>query len=654
MPDEVHGSRRGHAWSEAEDERLVAGVVEGLDLAQLAERHGRTPAAISARVDLSVPEDGALVDDPVEWLRTRLDREPSYPWRSVAVARRHQDRRALRSTSDSHDVPTEDLAGRATGVLADWEGATGHVLRPERREAFLGRQVVWDLAAADETARRTAARRLWGQTGTLLLDDWLLECVCPGAVHLTSDWSLIEARDPDTVLVLQELVAAAVDELAEPRDRDVLGRRLGLHDQPAQTLETAAESLGVSRERVRQLQTRAIRRLVRNTAPASRRLRQVLGELSCMGREGPGAHPPAAERLLDLADMLLPSVTPRQAVPLLARLAGADKVRAENLAAEASTIRTLRHDEARREAVREGRIDRSTRRWAAVAAEVDWFGDRRPAPPRAELETLREEENLTRGRFGAWHCPKLDRAVSYESETELRVIQLLSFASQITYYQEQPLAISYEYEGRQRTYYPDLLAATTDGSCVLIEVKPVYEMAMAINVAKYRAAADFCRVRGWGLVATDGYRTRRLLEHQAVDPGLEDALALALAAGHELSWPQIRAAAGVLPMGSLDLAALILSREWQWRTSPFRLRASPAADRAGVRPAAATETSEGPGGDRSVEGRARPVVLPSPEDIEASRSPAGGWSRKQLADWGVPWPPPKGWKEQLIARWDAG
>lgn len=233
MPDEVPGSRRGHAWSEAEDERLVAGVVEGLDLAQLAERHGRTPAAISARVDLAVPQDGALVDDPVEWLRTRLDREPSYPWRSVAVARRHQDRRALRSTSDSRDVPTEDLASRATGVLADWEGATGHVLRPERREAFLARQVVWDLAAADETARRTAARRLWGQAGTLLLDDWLLECVCPGAVHLTSDWPLIEARDPDTVLVLQELVAAAVDELAEPRDRDVLGRRLGLHDQPA-------------------------------------------------------------------------------------------------------------------------------------------------------------------------------------------------------------------------------------------------------------------------------------------------------------------------------------------------------------------------------------------------------------------------------------
>lgn len=218
-----------------------------------------------------------------------------------------------------------------------------------------------------------------------------------------------------------------------------------------------------------------------------------------------------------------------------------------------------------------------------------------------------------------------------------------------------PRVISYECEGRQRTYYPDLLAATADGSCGLIEVKPMYERAMAINVAKYRANADFCRRRGWGLVATDGYRTRRLLEHQAVDLRLEHALCRAPAAGHELSWPQIRAASGVLPMSSLDLAALILSREWQWRTSPYRLRASPPADRAGVRPAPATETPEGPRGGRSIESSAsaRRAALGRGHS-RLPVSPAGGWSSKQLADWGVPWPPPKGWKEQLIARWNAG
>lgn len=35
------------------------------------------------------------------------------------------------------------------------------------------------------------------------------------------------------------------------------------------------------------------------------------------------------------------------------------------------------------------------------------------------------------------------------------------------------------------------------------------------------------------------------------------------------------------------------------------------------------------------------------EEIEAGRSPKGGWTRAQLAAWGVPWPPPKGWRKRL-------
>lgn len=36
------------------------------------------------------------------------------------------------------------------------------------------------------------------------------------------------------------------------------------------------------------------------------------------------------------------------------------------------------------------------------------------------------------------------------------------------------------------------------------------------------------------------------------------------------------------------------------------------------------------------------------EDIEAGRSPAGGFTRDTLASWGVPWPPKKGWQQRLI------
>lgn len=43
--------------------------------------------------------------------------------------------------------------------------------------------------------------------------------------------------------------------------------------------------------------------------------------------------------------------------------------------------------------------------------------------------------------------------------------------------------------------------------------------------------------------------------------------------------------------------------------------------------------------------------LPSSDEVDAARSPAGGWSKAQLAAWGVPWPPPKGWRAELVRRW---
>lgn len=35
-------------------------------------------------------------------------------------------------------------------------------------------------------------------------------------------------------------------------------------------------------------------------------------------------------------------------------------------------------------------------------------------------------------------------------------------------------------------------------------------------------------------------------------------------------------------------------------------------------------------------------------EIEAGRSKKGGYDKKQLAAWGIPWPPPKGWLKALL------
>lgn len=47
------------------------------------------------------------------------------------------------------------------------------------------------------------------------------------------------------------------------------------------------------------------------------------------------------------------------------------------------------------------------------------------------------------------------------------------------------------------------------------------------------------------------------------------------------------------------------------------------------------------------------MTLPSPAEIEAAMSPDGGHSKEVLAQWGVPWPPPRHWRKKLEAAWKA-
>jgi len=40
---------------------------------------------------------------------------------------------------------------------------------------------------------------------------------------------------------------------------------------------------------------------------------------------------------------------------------------------------------------------------------------------------------------------------------------------------------------------------------------------------------------------------------------------------------------------------------------------------------------------------------PTTEEIESARTPRGGWTKKTLIGWGIPWPPPRGWKKRLLS-----
>ena len=40
----------------------------------------------------------------------------------------------------------------------------------------------------------------------------------------------------------------------------------------------------------------------------------------------------------------------------------------------------------------------------------------------------------------------------------------------------------------------------------------------------------------------------------------------------------------------------------------------------------------------------------SPEEVRAKQTGNGGWKASVLREWGIPWPPPKGWRQMITSN----
>jgi RNA polymerase sigma factor (sigma-70 family) len=65
-------------------------------------------------------------------------------------------------------------------------------------------------------------------------------------------------REPD--ISVRQNIGRVLDQL-DGREREIVMRRFGLGDMPAQTLEEVGRHFGVTKERIRQIETRALNKL---------------------------------------------------------------------------------------------------------------------------------------------------------------------------------------------------------------------------------------------------------------------------------------------------------------------------------------------------------------------------------------------------------
>lgn len=134
-----------------------------------------------------------------------------------------------------------------------------------------------------------------------------------------------------------------------------------------------------------------------------------------------------------------------------------------------------------------------------------FFGKKRTAESR-EKQSRTRLERIISGEYTGWFKRGTFESVkgglvNFRSSREENLAQSLDDDVSVVSFQHEPLSIPYyRTEGGRkhlRYYIPDFLVTYFDGRKVLFEVKPQCFVDADINLAKFSAAREFCKRKGW-------------------------------------------------------------------------------------------------------------------------------------------------------------
>jgi hypothetical protein len=115
---------------------------------------------------------------------------------------------------------------------------------------------------------------------------------------------------------------------------------------------------------------------------------------------------------------------------------------------------------------------------------------------------VRKVHNRGNNIIGQFPSLKM-KLIAFESTIERDYIFLLDYEAEVTHFEEQPLTIEYEHEGKRHGYTPDFHLVWA-GQNILVDCKLVDLVDTADNRPKFAAASVYCTQRGWHFsVVTD-------------------------------------------------------------------------------------------------------------------------------------------------------
>ncbi|MCL4295590.1 MAG: TnsA endonuclease N-terminal domain-containing protein [Anaerolineae bacterium] len=117
---------------------------------------------------------------------------------------------------------------------------------------------------------------------------------------------------------------------------------------------------------------------------------------------------------------------------------------------------------------------------------------------------VRKVYNRGNNIIGKFPSLKMKRMILFESTIERDYIFLLDYEAGVTRFEEQPLTIEYNYEGKKHGYTPDFHVVRAGQKDILVDCKPHDRVDTAENRPKFAAADEYCARLGWQFaVVTD-------------------------------------------------------------------------------------------------------------------------------------------------------
>jgi len=128
---------------------------------------------------------------------------------------------------------------------------------------------------------------------------------------------------------------------------------------------------------------------------------------------------------------------------------------------------------------------------------------------------VRNVSNRGGNIIGKFPSLKMQRMIAFESLLERDFIYLLDYDTAVTWFEEQPLTIEYQHEGKLLHYTPDF-HLIEHGQQVLVECKPDHFVNTIENQRKFAVAQAWCQACAWQFrIVTDdevraGYRLQNV------------------------------------------------------------------------------------------------------------------------------------------------